>query len=67
MAFDIHKPENRPLAKALSRIRDDELMDSGQVSREEMQRINGGAVHELFKKGNAKIVRKPFPPGVKFD
>ena len=67
MSFDIHKPENRPLAKALSRMEDERLMESGEVSPEEMQKINGGAVHELFKKGNAKIVWKPLPPGVKFD
>lgn len=67
MAFDIHKPENRPLAKALSRMEDERQMESGEVSREEMQEINGGAVRALFKKGNAKYVWKPLPPGVKFD
>ena len=67
MSFDIYKPENRPLAKALSRMRDEELMDSGLVSREEMQEINGGAVRALFKRGNAKVKWKPLPKGAKFD
>lgn len=66
MSFDIHKPENRPMAKALSRRRDEALMDSGQVSPEEMHRINGGAVHSLFKRGNAVVIRQPLPAGVSF-
>lgn len=66
-SFDIHRPENRPIAKALSRMRDEEQMASGQVSPEEMQRINGGAVRELFRKGNAKVVWQPLPKGVKLD
>lgn len=37
-------PRLRAAQKARSRERDQQLMDSGQVSPAEMQRINGGGV-----------------------
>ncbi len=48
-------PDERARAKARSRERDDEALRSGRVSREELQRTNGGG--GIFK--NIRISHQP--------
>ncbi len=50
-----YDPDERARAKARSRERDDEALRSGKITREELQRINGGG--DIFK--NSKISHRP--------
>lgn len=45
----------RAREKAASRRRDEDLLRSGQVTRDELQRVNGG--HGLFR--GSRLVRRP--------
>jgi hypothetical protein len=48
-----YDPDQRALDKAESRRRDEEALISGRISREELQRVNGG--YGMFR--NSKLVR----------
>lgn len=50
-----YDPKQRALEKAASRRRDEDALRSGQVSREDLQRINGG--FGLFR--HSTLVRRP--------
>lgn len=55
MRVSEYDPKQRALEKVASRRRDEDALRSGQVSREDLQRINGG--HGLFR--NSTLVRRP--------
>ncbi len=55
MKIRTYDPEERAREKARSRQKDDEDLRSGAVSREELQRRNGGG--GIFR--DSKIVRRP--------
>lgn len=55
MRVKSYDPDQRAEAKAASRKADDEALRSREVSREEMQRINGNG--DLFR--NARILHIP--------
>jgi hypothetical protein len=50
-----YDPDQRALEKAESRRRDEEALISGRISREELQRVNGG--YGMFR--GSKLVRHP--------
>jgi hypothetical protein len=50
-----YDPDQRALDKAESRRRDEEALISGRISREELQRDNGG--YGMFR--SSKLVRRP--------
>jgi len=47
MRVSLYDPDQRALEKAASRRLDEEALRSGAVSREDLQRVNGG--HGLFR------------------
>ena len=55
MRVSYYDPDQRALEKAVSRRRDEEALISGQVSREDLQRVNGG--YGMFR--GSKLVRHP--------
>lgn len=55
MRVSYYDPEERARDKAASRQRDEEALARGQVSREELQLLNGG--HGMFR--NSVLVRRP--------
>jgi hypothetical protein len=55
MRANHYNPEERARDKAASRQRDEEALASGRVSREELQRVNGG--QGVFR--NSVLVRRP--------
>ena len=50
-----YDPDKRAAEKAESRRRDEEALSSGSVSREDLQRVNGG--YGMFRK--SQLVRRP--------
>lgn len=55
MRVSYYDPDQRALGKAESRRRDEEALVSGRISREELQRVNGG--YGMFR--GSKLVRRP--------
>lgn len=55
MKIGYFDPDERARAKARSRAKDDEDLKSGRITREELQRINGGG--GIFK--NSRISHRP--------
>lgn len=55
MRVSYYDPDQRALEKVESRRRDEEALISGQISREELQRVNGG--YGMFR--GSKLVRRP--------
>ena len=55
MRVSYYDPDQRALEKAVSRRRDEEALISGRISREELQRVNGG--YGMFR--GSKVVRHP--------
>ena len=55
MRVSYYDPDQRALEKAVSRRRDEEVLISGQISREDLQRVNGG--YGMFR--GSKLVRHP--------
>ena len=55
MRVSYYDPDQRALEKAVSRRRDEEALISGRISREDLQRVNGG--YGMFR--GSKLVRHP--------
>ena len=55
MQVSYYDPDQRALEKAESRRRDEEALISGWISREDLQRVNGG--YGMFR--GSKLVRHP--------
>ncbi|UEM03731.1 hypothetical protein JL101_027925 [Skermanella rosea] len=55
MRVSYYDPDQRAREKAESRRRDEEALVSGRISREELQRVNGG--YGMFR--GSKLVRSP--------
>ena len=55
MRVSYYDPDQRALEKAESRRRDEEALISGWISREELQRVNGG--YGMFR--GSKLVCRP--------
>ena len=52
---NFYNPDERACEKAASRQRDEEYLERGVVSHEQLQLVNGG--HGMFR--NSVIVRRP--------
>ena len=55
MRVSYYDPDQRALEKAVSRRRDEEALISGRISREDLQRVNGG--YGMFR--GSKLLRQP--------
>ena len=55
MRVSYYDPDQRALDKAESRRRDEEALILGRISREDLQRVNGG--YGMFR--GSKLVRHP--------